>query len=401
MRGAIGYPRNYIYAKEFSVRGIIEAVRSGRVYVTDGPIMNFTIDGHIMGETIYSDSSMLLNINISGVAMESSDIRIIKNGTLIHSQSVSAGPFSVSYGYTADSDAYFRAEVRTFNGDLFTGETNLSFSNPIYFDLSPYEEIPLPPSNLKAWVNGTDIVLNWTSSPSVDVMHYNIYRSKTQEGFDFTYPHALTSKTTWRDRGAGDGDTNEYYYIVRAVDKALYNDTNQVKAAKFVKQVNIGWNMVSIPLIMSKINPREVLQTVNDSLRNALLYDSFDKIDQWKSTMAGDLTNINNTMGFWVYVNSSDYLIAAGVVADVTVIPLNTGWNFVGYPSYTNLTLTQALSGVNWQSVQFYRSEDVQGDFWKHNATNKPDTLNDLKMLRRGEGYWLYVIQEGNWTVFL
>jgi hypothetical protein len=401
MRGAIGYPRNYIYAREFSVRGIIEAVRSGRVYVTDGPTMNFTIDGHIMGETIYSNSAQFLNINISGVAVENSDVRIIKNGTLIHSQSVPPGPFSISYGYTADADAYFRAEVRTFNGDIFTGETNLSFSNPIYFDLNPYEEIPLPPSNLKAWVNGSDIVLNWTSSPSPDVMHYNIYRSETLGGFDFTYPYALTSKTTWRDKGAGDGDTNDYYYIVRAVDNALYNDTNLAKAAKYVKPVNIGWNMVSFPLIMSETDPMEVLQTVNDSLKNALIFDASDKIDSWKSTLKGDLDIINNTMGLWVYVNSSDYLISAGIVSDVTVIHLYKGWNFVGNPSYTNLSLSQALNGVNWDSVQFYDSKDTQGDFWKHNATNKPDTLNDLKMLRVGEGYWLYVTQEGNWTVFL
>jgi hypothetical protein len=400
MRGAIGYPRNYIYAREFSVRGIIEAVRSGRVYVTDGPTMNFTIDGYIMGETMYANSAQLLNINISGVAVENSDVRIIKNGTLIHSQSVSPGAFSVTYGYTADADSYFRAEIRTFNGDLFTGETNLSFSNPIYFDLIPYEEIPLPPSNLEAWVNESDIVLNWTASPSTDVMHYNIYRSEILGGFDFTYPHALTSKTTWIDKGAGDGDTNEYYYIVRAVDKALYNDTNLVKAAKYVKPVNIGWNMVSIPLTISETDPKIVLQTVNDSLQNAILYDASDKSDSWKSTLAGDLVEINNTMGFWMYVNSSDYIITAGLVPDVTVITLYKGWNFVGYPSYTNLNLGQTLSGVNWGSVQFYKSEDVQGDFWKHNATNKPDRINDLDMFKTGNGYWLYVTQDGPWTVF-
>jgi hypothetical protein len=401
MRGAIGYPRNYIYAKEFSVRGIIEAVISGRVYVTDGPTMNFTIDGHIMGETIYADSPKLLNINFSGVAVESSDARIIRNGTVIHTQSVSPGPFSISFGYTADSDAYFRTEIRSFNGGLFTGETNLSFSNPIYFDLDPYEEIPLPPSNLKAWVNGSDIVLNWTASPSLDVMHYNIYRSDTLSEFDFIYPYALTSKATWIDRGAGDGDINEYFYIVRAVDKALYNDTNLVKAAKFVKQVNIGWNMVSIPLIMEKTDPDTVLQTLNDSYNNAIIYDALDKTDFWKSILAGDLVEINNTMGLWIYMNSSDYLITAGIVPDITIIPLSKGWNFIGYPSYTNLNPGQALSGSNWESVKFYDPEDDQGDFWKHNATNKPDRLNDLNMLRTGEGYWIYVSQEGNWTVFL
>ncbi len=398
MRGAIGYPRNYIYAKEFSIRGIIEAVRHGRVYVTDGPTMNFTIDGEIMGETIYLGSAQPLNIQVTGNAIESSDVRIISNGAVIYTQSVSSGPFLVSYDYTTNVDAYFRAEIRTFNGNLFKGETNISFSNPIYFDLIPYEDDPSPPTNLEAWLNGSNIVLNWTPSISSDVMHYNIYRSNYLNGFDFTYPYALTSKTMWVDKGAGDGDTNDYFYIVRAVDKKLYNDTNMVKVGKHVISLNKGWNMVSTPLILSKTNPDDVLQTVNDTLRIAQYYDASDALNRWKDTKIGDLTEINNTMGFWLYVNASDYLITAGRVPNSTIINLYAGWNLVGYPSYTDQFLGDALSGTNWESVQFFDSSDAN-DYWKHNSTKKPSHLNDLYEMNTGGGYWVFVTKDCTWTV--
>jgi hypothetical protein len=229
-------------------------------------------------------------------------------------------------------------------------------------------------------------------------MHYEIYRSDYLNGFDFTYPYALTSETMWMDRGAGDGDTNDYFYIVRAVDKKLYNDTNMVKAGKHVISLNKGWNMVSTPLILSKTNPVDVLQTVNDTLRIAQYYDALDSLNRWKDTKIGDLTEINNTMGFWLYVNASDYLITAGRVPNSTIINLYAGWNLVGYPSYTDRFLGDALSGTNWESVQFFDSSDAS-DHWKHNRTTKPSHLNDLDEMKTGRGYWVFVIMDCTWTV--
>jgi hypothetical protein len=404
-RGAISYPRNYIYAKEFSVRGIIEAVRHGRVYVSDGPTMNFTIDGYIMGDTIYAESAQSLNIQITGNAIEGSTVKIISSGVDIYSQGVSAGPFSINFNHMATTDAYFRAEIRTFNDQTFPkpfkGETNISFSNPIYFDLIPYEDIPLPPSNLEAWVSGNDIVLNWTPSISSDVMHYNIYKSSTLNGFDFNYPYALTSKTMWVDKGAGDGDTNEYFYIVRAVDKKQYNDTNMVKAGKHVTPLSKGWNLVSTPLVLSKTSSDEVLQTLNDTIRIAQYYDASDNLDHWKDTNIGDFTKFNNTMGFWLYLDSSDHLITAGLVPNSTIINLYAGWNLVGYPSYTSRFLGDLMSGVFWESVQHFDSYYAKGDHWKHNSTRKPSHLNDLNSMSTGEGYWVFVTKDCTWTVFL
>ncbi|UCF08027.1 MAG: CehA/McbA family metallohydrolase [Thermoplasmata archaeon] len=397
-RGAIGYPRNYIYAREFTVRGIMEAVRHGRCYVSDGPTMNFTVDGCIMGDTIYSTGSKSVSIEVTGEAVENSVVRIISNGAEIYSESVSQGPFSVSYGYMASADTYLRAEVRTNNHDMFKGETNVAFSNPIYFDVSPYEEVPNPPSNLTAWVDKGDIVLNWTASNSSDVSYYNIYKSDTVGVFDFTYPFASTSKTKWTDFGAGDGDTTDYYYIVRAVDWKLYNDTNTQVAGKYVRQLSMGWNLVSTPLVLSKTMPEDVLQTVNDTLRVAYYYDASDAMDHWKDTESGDLQKLNNTMALWLYTNASDYLVTAGQIPSSTVIDLYAGWNLVGYPSFIYRNLNDTLDGVNWKNVQSYRSGNGGGRFLS-NSTGKPDKFNSLGSLETGYGYWVQVSENCEWQV--
>ncbi|UCH89245.1 MAG: CehA/McbA family metallohydrolase, partial [Thermoplasmata archaeon] len=118
--GAIGYPRNILYVKELSLRGIQETVRSGRLYITDGPELNFTVSDKILGETFYSDVPVTLTINVSGIATTSSDLNVMKNGTQIYTQSLSTGPFSYSFTYPANTDSWFRAEIR--NPTLINGE---------------------------------------------------------------------------------------------------------------------------------------------------------------------------------------------------------------------------------------------------------------------------------------
>jgi hypothetical protein len=229
-------------------------------------------------------------------------------------------------------------------------------------------------------------------------MHYNIYKSLTIDGFDFNYPYALTSKTILIDKGAGDGDPPNYFYIVRAVDKQLYNDSNEVKVGKYSMKLKSGWNVVSTPLLLSNNETNEVLQTINDTCEVAYYYDASDNLDFWKDTNSGDLIEINNTMALWVFLNKSDFFITVGRVPNITNISLSSGWNLVGYPSFENRFLGDALSGLNWERVECYCSDTIW-DLWKVNSTAKPNQLNDLDMMAPGIGYWIFLAEESVWTV--
>ena len=160
-----------------------------------------------------------------------------------------------------------------------------------------------------------------------------------------------------------------------------------------------GWNMVSIPLVLSNTSSNNVLQTVNDTCEAAFYYDASHSLDPWKDTISGDLSHINNTMALWLHLNATDFMITAGSVPDSTDMNLYTGWNFVGYPSYTNRYLGNALGEINWKTVEFYDSGDAD-DHWKVNNTAKPSNMNDLRELKTGEGYWVFVTEDCVWTVY-
>jgi len=389
-RGAIGYPRNIIYVKEFSLRGIFEAVRSGRLYITDGPELNFSINDRILGETIYADASTTLTINVSGVALESSDLNVIRNGTQIYSQTVSSGPFSYSFNYLATDDSWFRAEIR--NPTFPMGEINVAFSNPIYFDLTPYEEPPLPPTNLQAALSGSDVNITWDPSPSSDVELYNIFRSNAFDGFNFDFPIAQTNKTMWTDKNAGLGNGESYFYIVRAVDKTRLTDSNTNKAAKLVMPLDAGIYLVSIPIALSNTSLSSVLQTLKHDV--AWHYDKFDLADPWKSynplKQFNDLTAINLTMAFWISVTESSNITVAGTVPSATNIFLKKGWNLVGYPSFIERNVSEALSGVIYERIEGY------------DAMLPPQYLgflSDTDLMSPCYGYWIKVASDTTWSI--
>jgi len=388
-RGAIGYPRNVLYVKEFSLQGILEAVRSGRLYITDGPELNFTVSDRILGETIYSDVPITLTINVSGIATTSSDLNVMRNGTQIFTQALSTGSFSYSFTYGASSDSWFRAEIR--NPTIINGEINVAFTNPIYFDLTPYEEPPLPPTNLQAYLSGNDVNLTWNASPSTDVELYSIFRSTTFDGFDFSFPVAQTNTNAWTDEGMGIGNGTTYFYIVRAVDKTRLTDSNTNKVAKLVMPLDAGVHLVSIPIVLSNTSLTHVLQTLDYNI--VWSYNTTLLLDPWKSynpaKMYNDMTNINRKMAFWVEVSQKSNITVAGMVPNSTSIQLKSGWNLVGYPSFIERNVSNALSSVPYERIEGYEAASPQ----------YLELLSDNDLMTTGNGYWIKVSSDAVWPV--
>jgi hypothetical protein len=83
-------------------------------------------------------------------------------------------------------------------------------------------------------------------------------------------------------------------------------------------------------------------------------------------------------------------------VPESTDIAGYNGWNLVGYPSLKTRNLNDALSVIDWQSVQCYDAFDGV-DPWKHNNTIKPENMNNLKEMQPGYGYWMDVTINDIW----
>jgi hypothetical protein len=126
-----------------------------------------------------------------------------------------------------------------------------------------------------------------------------------------------------------------------------------------------------------------------------MAYDNLNKV--WKKSGA-DLTDIDHTMGLWVYMSQVSHLKTVGVVPESTNINLYAGWNLVGYPSFTAKTVSNALSSISYDTVFTYDSSDTN-DPWKYTTSYKASYFHDLSNMGIGSGYWVEISSGQSWLV--
>jgi len=251
------------------------------------------------------------------------------------------------------------------------------------------------PSNAVTGVRFGDVNISWDSSPSPDVYSYNLYRAADIDG-----PYLQIAENIlalyYIDVDAGDQDWNNYFYYVRAVDDTGNEDisASPSKAAKVVKTVSPGWNLISTPVDMVDETVATALQT--GDWNNVRTYDSFDAADPWKGNnplkppILNDLASLDHTIGIWVNMTSADNLVVAGQVRSSTTINLKAGWNLVGYPTFNNSrTVADALMGVPYDMVDAYDG-------------GAPYLINQIlgtDIMSPSEAYWVRATADCIWVV--
>jgi hypothetical protein len=253
---------------------------------------------------------------------------------------------------------------------------------------------PSPPSSIDAILSGNDFenfTLTWGPSPDDgagknNLERYNIYKGTVYDPTGASYPitDSFTPGTDWyEDELAGEGDPNNYFYLVCAVGFTGSSACHPDQAAKFTRPLSRGTNLMSVPLIQADESVGTVLQTVK--FEKAWTHDSLS--GEWKSYTtfkphAGDLTSVNHTAGIWVDVAQDSNLTVAGVVPLSTSIQLHTGWNLIGYPSYNSTYSVFDLKAT----VSSSRAEG-----YDPLAPYHLRVLGDIEVLRAGYGYWVWV----------
>ncbi len=160
--------------------------------------------------------------------------------------------------------------------------------------------------------------------------------------------------------------------------------------------VILGWNLISIPFACSGFPPDVLRDITGDTEWNVVRwYDSQDTDDPWKihriDGTANDLFNINYTMGLWVYITSigDGFLTLEGRIPAITSIQLYTGWNLIGYPTFTEKTVANAFWGTGADHVEVFNA-------------SSPTLLSEVGptyLMKPGEGYWVHVPADSVWTV--
>ncbi len=129
---AVGRYRNYVFATSFTLAAIEQGFKKGTFYVSNGPMLSFTLNNAPMGSILTVKQGSTLHIRASydpytqapENAPDLQKILLLKDGYIVASSDNSP----LNYSYHADKPAFYRVEV-------FTGGGGFAASNPIWVDV--------------------------------------------------------------------------------------------------------------------------------------------------------------------------------------------------------------------------------------------------------------------------
>ena len=259
----------------------------------------------------------------------------------------------------------------------------------------------LGPTSLDSHLSGEEyenVTITWVlseddSAGKGNVVKYSIYRGKACDPSGSGYGllvNVSNGTSTYTDSFVGEGDSDNYFYRVCAINSWGIPSCTANQAGKFAGPLPQGLNLVSIPLSQSNESIETVLQTVK--YNEAWFYDPFSQ--EWKWYMKSKayrrgLWNINHTMGVWVNVTEDSNLTVAGIVPALTEIQLYKGWNLVSFPSYNSSYTVYDLKIVGVVRVEGY---DPVPPYHLR-------MLGDTDVLQGGYGYWVRVEADVVWAV--
>jgi hypothetical protein len=173
----------------------------------------------------------------------------------------------------------------------------------------------------------------------------------------------------------------------------------QLDTLSYSRYLNRGWNQISIPLIQTDTNLRTVLRLIEGKYDIVRYFNPTSLIDHWRTYRTfvpngyNDLAYLNHKMGLWINITSSDGVMftVTGEKPSSTHIQLYKGWNLVGYPSFTDRNVSEALEGILYEQVEGF-NENAPPYYLK--------ILSNSDIMTAGYGYWIRVTSDCVWTIY-
>ena len=151
----MGQPVTYVFAKEKSVKGILDGMRRGRTYVCSspaGPKLHFSADV-MKDQTIDVSLGGIIPLGVPTLFIvqvenaKGKEVQILLNGHPQISKTIEADPFTLQFEQTPENYSEFRVRVTGVPTKAGFGPVDvLAMSSPIYA-----QEIELPNPKIKAF----------------------------------------------------------------------------------------------------------------------------------------------------------------------------------------------------------------------------------------------------------
>ena len=136
-------------------------------------------------------------------------------------------------------------------------------------------------------------------------------------------------------------------------------------------------NLTNINMLLSDIDAAQ-----GDQIKGQTSYANYDPFIGWNGSL--NVTGMNTKEMYLVRLGSADTLEFAGAKVDVgaTPIPIETGWNWIGFTPQGNISLNRAMGNYDPANGDIFKSQyafavydDILG--W----------IGNLDFLKPGEGY--------------
>ena len=185
---------------------------------------------------------------------------------------------------------------------------------------------------------------------------------------------------------------NTFFYYVQSIDGVNLTANSTERAGRTEFAVGPGLNLVSLPFVQADEAIGTVLQTL--SVRGAWTFDAcsqtWSTYDASRPIGRNSLRTVSHAIGLYVDATASGTFAVAGLVPGTTTIPLCTGWNLIGNPSWR--------SGYTVGSLKAELSASQVLGF----STAAPGytvALSDATVLQPGASYWVKVGGSAIWIV--
>jgi hypothetical protein len=143
----IGEAYTTVFVEEYTAEGILAGHRAGRMYGSNGPVIDFRLDDFRVGRTMMGDSVSIpkdgktVTLAMGGeYFLPLSRILLVKNGEVVYTKEINANLFDESVEMFVKPGDFIRMEVegtetdtRKLDGPSFDTSAPFAFTNPIFF----------------------------------------------------------------------------------------------------------------------------------------------------------------------------------------------------------------------------------------------------------------------------
>ena len=324
----------------------------------------------------------------------------------------------VQYQITVPDDA---AGVYDFDGNFSTpvgGEIDIGGDGNVTVE-TPDEEPPAAISDL-ATSNPTpsSIDLTWTA-PGDDgdtgtAAEYDIrYLEGTTPITDANWASATEYVGEPAPQPAGSSETftvtglsadTTYYFAIKTADEVpnwspVSNSpygTTTTELQQFDLSLVVGWNLISIPLEPADTSLNAGFPDASDGD----LFETYDGgwlVSTYYSAIpgwVGDIEDIELDKGYWYNANTAYTATIEGTEAGPRSVPINAGWNLIGYARLTEAGLNDLIPNANdGDLLEAYDGGWLVSTYY----SAIPGWVGDFDTIQAGNGYWYQANDPFTW----